>query len=157
MQNIVADLLPMYALPEEDANTFIKWVYNVRKAVNFDMDTIGYPRTCMTRAKMGDETVAMIPLHPVLFFESLVHKPELTAGQIAYSLWQIGQAVEKAMVDTLHREAYFITNSQPLADSCEKHGWVKAMFDPEKQTWLMKRKTEVAKLTSVPAEAKKCS
>ena len=152
MQTITADMMPLYSVPLKDAQTFTKWVFDVRHKVSFDMDTLGYPRSCMTRAKQGDEMVMMIPIQPVLMFESMVRKPGLTDRQAAMAMFKIGEAVERAMVDTLHREAYFLTNDEREAETCSRHGWTKVLFDPEKKMWLMKRKHELAKLP-VPQDA----
>jgi hypothetical protein len=145
MKKITADVMPLYAVPEEDAKKFIQWVWSARDKVNFDPDTLLYPRSCMTRAQNEEETLMLIPLQPVLMFESMARKPELSDGQSVYCLHKIGQVVESLMEDTGHREAYFLTNDEREAETCSRHGWTKALYDPEKKTWLMKRKTEAAK------------
>ena len=145
MKKISADVMPLYAVPEADAKKFIEWVWEVREKVQFDYDTLSYPRSCMTRAQDEDETLMMIPLQPVLMFESLTRKPGLTDRQSALCLHRIGEVVEKAMEDTGHREAYFLTNDAREAETCSRHGWTKCLYDPEKKIWLMKRKTEAAK------------
>ena len=82
----------------------------------------------------------MIPLQPVLMFESLVKKPELTKRQTALALWKIGELVESTSAFTGLREAYFITNCEDEANSCAKHGWTICLHDQDKGQWLLKRK-----------------
>jgi hypothetical protein len=132
--------MPLYAVPEEDAKQFIEWVWNVRQQVNFDYDTLTYPRSCMTRALDGAQTLMMIPIQPVLMFESMVHNPELSKPKIALCMSRIGETVEDAMKLTGHREAYFLTNDAQEAETCSNHGWTKALYDPEKKIYLMKKK-----------------
>jgi hypothetical protein len=139
VQTITADICPMYAVKPEDVKLFIHWMSEQRAQVDFDKETLSYPRSCMTHARKGEETVAMIPLQPVLMFESLVRKPELTKRQTALSLYRIGEEVERIAKDTGHREAYFITNDRDEAASCAKHGWTIELEDGRGK-WLMKRK-----------------
>lgn len=146
MKPIVAELTPLYAVKQADANLFMQWVWKVRQLVNFDQDTLSYPRSCMTRASSGDETLMMVPLQPVLMFESMVRNPDITDLQSAICLRKIADVVEAAMVDTMHREAYFMTNNEKEADLCAARGWTKALYDPEKNTWLMKRKHALAEI-----------
>lgn len=150
MQKITADVMPLYSVPPEDAKLFTKWVYDVRHRVSFDMDTLNYPRSCMTLAKQGDETVMMIPLQPVLMFESMVRKPDLSPRQAAMCMWRIGEQVEQAMTHTGHREAYFLTNDAQEVETCSRHGWTVCLQDTERGQWLMKRKTEIASQSSIP-------
>jgi hypothetical protein len=144
MQKITADVMPLCDVPEADAKKFTEWVWNVKDKVCFDPDTLSYPRSCMTRAQNGEETLMMIPLQPVLMFESMTRKPGLTDRQSAMCLFKIGEVVEEAMQDSGHKEAYFLTNDAQEAETCSRHGWTKALYDPEKKTWLMKRKTQSA-------------
>jgi hypothetical protein len=142
MQKITAEICPMYAVKPEDAALFSGWASLQRSNIDLDKSVLSYPRSCMTRALIGSETIAMIPLQPVFMFESLVHKPELTAKQTAMALWRIGETTEQVAALTGHREAYFITNDEAEARSCEKHGWEICLHDQVKQQWLMKRKFE---------------
>jgi len=138
--NIHAELAPIYAVPEADAKLFIQWVYDQRKNTNFDMDTLSYPRSCMTTAKAGDETLMMIPLQPTLWFESMIKKPGLTDRQSAMCMYKIGDAVERAAKDTGHKEGYFLTNSAAEVDAVSKRGWTIVLHDAERGQWLMKKK-----------------
>ena len=140
MQKITADICPIGSMQPVDAELFTNWAWQQRENINLDPGVLAYPRTCMTHARMGEETVAMIPVQPVLMFESLVRKPELTARQTALALWKIGEVVESTAPFTGLREAYFITNCEAEANSCEKHGWIKVLHDAEKGQWLMKRR-----------------
>jgi hypothetical protein len=140
MKKVTADVMPIGSVPVEDAKKFISWIWDARFTTQFDKDTLSYPRSCMTRAQNDEETLMMVPIHPVLMFESMARKPGLTDRQSALCLWRIGQVVEKAMEDTGHREAFFLTNDSQEAETCSHHGWTKALYDPEKKTWLMKRK-----------------
>jgi hypothetical protein len=142
LQKISADVMPLHAVPEDDAKKFIKWVWDVRHDVDFDYDTLSYPRSCMTRAQAGDETLMLIPLQPVLMFESMVHKPGMSDRETALCMARIGEVVEQAAVDTGHKESYFLTNDAREAETCSRHGWTKVLHDPEKRVWLMKRKFE---------------
>ena len=153
MQKISADAMPLYAVPDKLARQFIEWIWGAREKTCFDFEVLTYPRSCMTVAKLGDEVAMMIPLQPVLMFESMVRKPGLTDRQSAMCLYRISKVVEKAMGDTGHREAYFLTNVAQEAETASHHGWTKALYDPEKQTWLMKRKTEAVEV----AKDTKCS
>ena len=140
MSKITADVMPLYAVSEEDAKKFIEWIWSVRDKTQFDYDTLTYPRSCMTRAQNEEEIVMLIPLQPVLMFESMARKPGTTDREAVLALLSIDQKVQDIMKDTGHREAYFITNDKGFADISEKNGWIKSLYDPEKNTYLMKRK-----------------
>lgn len=152
MQKITSSIMPLYAVPEADAKKFIEWVWDVRQKVQFDYETLTYPRSCMTRAQNEEETLMLIPLQPVLMFESMTRKPNLSDRQSALCLYRIGQEVERVAKDTGHREAYFLTNDAREADTCSHHGWTKALYDPEKKTWLMKRKFNAEQIQPVSPE-----
>jgi hypothetical protein len=156
---ITATAMPMYAVPQEDAELFLKWVWDQREQTDFDMKTLSYPRSCMTRAQNDTETLMLLPLQPVLMFESLIRKPGLTDRQSALGLFRIGQVVEDAMKKTGHAEAYFLTNSEQEANTCANHGWVKALHDPEKKIWLMKRQVQLPDYRSAApiADGEKCA
>ncbi len=140
MREITADVMPLYAVPEEDAQKFIKWIWDVRQKVCFDADTLAYPRSCMTMAKIDGETSLMIPLQPVLMFESLARKPGLSNRETAVCMLRIGESVEDIAKLTGHAEGYFFTNDYPEVLACSKNGWTVYLHDPEKGVWMMKRK-----------------
>ena len=131
----------MSAVLPEDAALFCKWAEEQRQDTDFDPGVVGYPRACMTKAMRDGQTIAMVPLHPVLMMESLIKDPNLTKTQTAATLFKLGELMEQVAKDSGHGECFFITNSKKEADMCEKHkGWIKVMYDPSKKTYLMKRK-----------------
>lgn len=140
MQHITAELMPLYSVPVADAKLFIEWMDSVHKERNFDPDTLSYPRSCMSKAGTSDETLMMVPIQPVLFFESMAKKPGLSDMKTAACFFQIGEQLKRVMKDTGHAEAYFLTNSDDEADACERRGWKKVLYDPICKTHLMKLK-----------------
>lgn len=140
---IQADLLALCKVPEEDAKLFIKWMFEQKEATNFDFQTLTYPRACMARAQEATETIAMAPMHPVLMMESLAHDPNLSDSELILALARINEQLFQAMKGTGMAESFFITNNERFANTCENHGWVKAMFDPERHEWLMKRRANI--------------
>lgn len=150
MFDINASIMTVSEVPESDVRLFMKWIWEDREKTNFDPDTLTYPRSCMTRATNNGETTLMIPLQPVLFFESMTHKPDMTNREIALSMLKIGHVVEEVMQDSGHHESYFITNDEPEVLACSKNGWVVVLHDAEKKQWLLKKRLvqpEVAQTT----------
>lgn len=144
MRNIETDLLPMCSVPEEDAQLFIEWMTpERRKETNFDKAVLGYPRACMARVKQSEKTIAMVPMHPILMFESLSHSPELTDSQLVLAFRSIDEKIQQAMQDTGMAEAYFQTNSERFSYLCDRHGWEIVLFDPIKKEWLLKKRARV--------------
>lgn len=140
MKKIRADLMPLYALPEEDARKFIAWVWALRDKNAFDMKVLSYPRACMTRAQDEDGTLMMVPLQPVLMYESLAPKPGLTDREMALCLKRISEIVEQAMRDTGHAETYFLTTEDKMAGIAATHGW-----EEVKGFRVMRRKVDLPK------------
>jgi hypothetical protein len=140
MFKVEAEIMPLCSVLLEDVKKFISWIWDARLKTCFDMETLTYPRSCMTLAKIDGETSVMIPLQPVLMFESLVRKPGISNRETAISMLKIGEVVERVARDTGHREAYFITNDEPEVVACSKNGWIVYMHDVEKGVYLMKRK-----------------
>ncbi len=138
-----ADLLALCKVPESDAELFVKWMFEQKKTTNFDFKTLTYPRACMARVQGNNETVAMVPMHPVLMMESLAHDPGLSESELILALARVNEQLSQAMRDTGMAEAFFITSNKRFADTCENHGWIKAMFDPERKEWLMKRRANI--------------
>lgn len=126
-----------------DATLFIEWMREQRGNTDFDLQVLSYTKSCMTLAKSGDETLMMIPLQPVLFFESMAKKPGLSDKAAALCMWRIGEIVDQTMKLTGHAESYFITNNERESITCSRHGWTVVMHDSLKNLWLMKHKTEV--------------
>lgn len=143
MKRIWADILALCTVPVSDAELFSKWMLEQHVQTNFDIKTLAYPRTCMARAKDGDETIAMVPLHPFIMMESLAQKSDLTDSELVLALARIDEQLFEMMKMTGLAETFFITNNKRFADTCENHGWIKAMFDPERKEWLMKRRANI--------------
>lgn len=138
--HITAEVKALSLVTEAEQKDFISWMWQYRERANFDMAVMSYPRTVMFRTFDEQGTLAFLPAQPILMFESLCARPGITDKQMALSLWRIGEEADKAMRDTGMHEAYFITNDQAEADSTEKHGWAKRLYDPERKEWLMKRR-----------------
>jgi hypothetical protein len=139
MKRITAEAMPLYAVPLDKAKEFIKWVWNGREKNGFDMKVMSYPRTIMCSAKDDTGALMYIPLQPVLMYESIASKPEITERQTALSLWRIGELMEQVMHDTGHCEAYFLVKDGDVADICAAHGWEE--IDPKKYR-MLRRKIE---------------
>jgi hypothetical protein len=152
VKKIIADAFPIYAATEQDAELFMKWVWELRHKNNFDMDVLRETRAILCKASDDSGPLMYLPAHPVLMYESLAPRPDLTNRQTAICLWRIGQVMENAMRDTGMCEAYFITSDQTEAEVCAAHGWTIAMHDPEKKTWLMKRKISNPVLKTLEGE-----
>lgn len=142
-KEIQADLLGLCKVSEDDAELFVKWMFEQKAATNFDFKTLTYPRACMARVQKASETIAMAPLHPVLMIESLAHNPDLSESELILALARVNEQLTQAMRSTGMAEAFFITNNERFSNTCEKHGWIKAMFDPERHEWLMKRRANI--------------
>lgn len=132
--------MPICAVSEVDAKLFTDWTWAQHQMNAFDSQTLTYPRSCMAKVSRGDETVVMVPFHPVLMFESLCHLPSLGDSAKALSLSRIDEAAASAMKDAGLYEAYFLTSEKRFADLALTHGWTIALFDADKSTWLMKKK-----------------
>jgi hypothetical protein len=143
MEEIQAELMPLYAVSEADAKLFIKWMQTQRTNTDFDPSVLGYPRACMARVHQGEEPIAMVPIHPVFMLESLARNPELTDSQLVLALNSIDKKVQQAMQDSGIAETFFQTNNERFAYICERHGWIKALYDPVKKEWLMKKRANI--------------
>ena len=138
--HITAEVKALSLVTEEEQKKFISWMWQFREKSNFDMAVMSYPRTVMFSASDEQGPLVFLPAQPILMFESLCARPGATEKEIALSLWRIGELADETMKDTGMHEAYFLTNDQAEADSTEKHGWTKLLFDPAKNTYLMKRR-----------------
>jgi hypothetical protein len=144
MRGIETELMPLSAVVEEDGQLFIKWMTSEqRKKTDLDPNVLGYPRACMLRTEQFQETIAMVPVHPVFMLESLAQKPDLTDSQLVLALSSINDKVQDAMRDTGMAEAFLQTTIQRFADICERNGWEKNMYDPEKGVWLLKKRANI--------------
>jgi hypothetical protein len=122
-------------------SNFVKWAWRMRTENTLDKAVLSYPRACIAKSEDEDGTTMMIPVQPVLFFESVAEREGLTDLQKIMSFFRIGELVDKTNEEHLgFGEAYFTTSDAKLAEVCSRHGWVKYLFDPVKNTWLMKRK-----------------
>jgi len=121
MKKIKAEILPITEMSQQDIQIFIDWVWKMRHLNWFDPQVLSYPRTVMCRADNGEEPLLYIPLQSVLMWDAIAPKPGLTPRQEAMCLWQIGEAVNQAMEATGHREAYFFTADDRVADICARH------------------------------------
>jgi hypothetical protein len=137
---ITAEVRPLCSVTEEEAKTFIAWMWECRKRANFDMAVMSYPRTVMFSAADEQGTTVFLPAQPILMFESLCPRPNASKHEVSYSLWKIGELADSVMRDVGMHESYFLTNDSAEADSTGKHGWIKLLHDAEKNTWLMKRR-----------------
>jgi len=140
---IKADVIPLCHLTLEDVQSFIKWVWTLRKKNDFDMRVISHPRTVMFKASDESGPIAFVPAQPVLMFESLAPKPGLTNRQTAVSLSRINEVAESVMKDVGMLEAFFITNDEPEVKLCTARGWKVILHDPEKGQWLVKKQIEL--------------
>ena len=140
MQKMTADISALCQVPQADIELFVKWVWALREKNSFDMQVMTYPRACMARVQSEEETVMLVPFHPVLMYESLAPKPGLTDHQRILGLWKINQVVDEAMRDTGMYESFFITSDAQQAETCSRHGWTVAMHDPERKCWLLKHR-----------------
>jgi hypothetical protein len=143
MRNVETNLLPMGRVSEENAELFAQWMELQKQSTNFDRSVIGYPRACMFEVQKSEKTIAMVPVHTVFALESLARDPNLTDSELVLALDSIDKKVQQAMRDSGIAEAFFQTNIERFADICERHGWVKVMFDPEKHEWLMKKRARI--------------
>jgi hypothetical protein len=143
MREIHAELMPLYTVPKSDAKLFIEWMQIQRASTDFDRHVLGYPRACMAQVQKGEETIAMVPLHPVFMLESLARNPNLTDSQLVLALNSIDKKIQKAMQDSGMAESFFQTNNERFAEICELHGWEKALYDPAKKEWLMKKRANI--------------
>ncbi len=123
MQKLSVDLMPVGSVPEDDVQNYISWAWRMRDITNLDIPVLGYPRACMARAKSGDDTVMMVPFHPVITYEPLSYSPDLSPRMRALCLARIFGEVEKAMQETGHREQFFLTADDSVADAAARHGW----------------------------------
>lgn len=144
-RSITASIRPLYAMVEDDVRKFVSWVWRGRKENGVDASVLSYPRTCMMTAKSGDETLLMIPLQPVLFFESMSRKEDLSDREVAICMWRIGQLQEQVAKDLGYGEGYFTTTDAGVAEITSRHGWEQVMYDADKKMFLMKKKFQLPK------------
>lgn len=135
----------MCAVAPDDAGLYTEWMGQQGSAACLDPKVLAYPRSCMTRVMKGQETLMMFPMHPTLMLESLAKKPGITEWQEILGLDELDKVVTSAMQVTGMCEAFFLTSVERFADTAESHGWTKALYDPAKKTWLMKKQIEPPK------------
>jgi hypothetical protein len=138
MKRITADVLPLPTLTPQDVQNFVEWVTSIDNS--FDKDVMFYPRTVMLRALSDGVPIVYVPLQPVLMYESLAPRPDLSNLQRAVSLREISATVDAMATHTGHGEGYFMTNSKEEMELVTKRGWKVCLYDPERRTWLLKRK-----------------
>lgn len=138
--------MPIGSVPEADAKQFSEWMWEQRKKTDFDPQVIAAPRACLMKVTKGEKTVALVPIQPVIFIESLCSDPNATKSQLALAVFEIQEKVKAIMRDTAHTEAYFVTSDKGFADFSEDHGWAKYLFDEKKQAWLMKLQVPAGEL-----------
>lgn len=142
MKPVTAELMPIGAVPVADQKLFIDWMWEQKDRVKFDAMPLTYPRATMLKAKHGDETIAMVPMHPVLMLEAMASEQNMDRRYRAKGLWEIGKTVERAMQDTGMRDAYCLINDEGEYRAVSKRGWTKVLYDPECHTWLMRRRLD---------------
>lgn len=145
MKKITADLKPMGSVPEEDAKSFIAWAWAQRDVINLDPHVVGYPRSVMATASRDGQSVAMVPLHPVINFESFVRDPDMPDRDVVQALAAIDKLIPELAQQTGMLEFFFETSIEKFKDLCIRHGWQVRLFDSEKKIWLLKRKIEFIK------------
>ncbi len=138
--------MPVGSVPETDAKLFCEWMWQQREKTQFDPQVINGPRSCLIKVTKGENTVALVPIQPVIFIESLCSDPNATKSQLALAVFEIQEQVKAVMRDTAHIEAYFVTNLKEFADFSEDHGWTKYLFDEKKNSWLMKLQVPAGEL-----------
>jgi len=141
---MLAELMPICALPMDDAKLFAEWMKEQRFFTHFDPKVISYPRSAIVRVKNEDETTVMVPVHPVLMIESLGKKPGMGKPEAFQSLKEISDLLEEACLHTGFGEQYFLTGDESFVRAAILNGnWRVALYDQERKTWLMKRRTNV--------------
>jgi hypothetical protein len=130
--------MPLAVFPESDAKLFTKWMWRQKESSNFDPAVIAAPRTCMVKASQDGQTIALLPVQPVLSLESLCNDENLTKSQLTLALYEIHVLIKKIMRDSECTEAYFTTSHDEFAELCEANGWKRHLFDEKKHTWLMR-------------------
>jgi hypothetical protein len=142
MRGYEAELMPICALPEEDAKLYTAWMFDRQELTCFDPRVIANPRCCMAKVTRNNETVAMVPIQPVLFFESLALKPDLGSSGTYLALNAIDSSIPEITRDTAICEFYFVTSDEAFANAAADHGWDKYLYDQEKHTWLLRKRTD---------------
>lgn len=130
--------MPLGTFPEPDARLFTKWMWRQKEESNFDPAVLAAPRACMVKATRDGQTIAFLPIQPVISLESLCNDEALTRNQLTLALYEIHLLIKKIMRDSGTTEAFFTTNNEQFADLCEGQGWKKHLFDEGKHIWLMK-------------------
>lgn len=92
----------------------------------------------MIKATQRGETIAFMPIQPVISLESLCNDENLTHSQLTLVVYEIHLLIKKIMADSGTAEAFFTTSNDTFAHLCEGHGWKRHLHDREKGTWLMK-------------------
>lgn len=121
MNKVKAYFCTVGDLSEQDKKNFAEWVWGARNINYFDPDVLRYPRTIITSAEDEGGALLYIPVQPVLMFESIAPRPELSPRKEALSLWRIGQMLEDVSKLTGYREQY--CKDDRVADICAKHGF----------------------------------
>lgn len=142
MKQITADLLPIGAMGEEQGKDYLSWVH----PVGFDPEVLMAPRTIMARALSKDEPVLMVPVQPILRFESLATKPGMSVLQVARGLQAIGALVDQVARETGFAAAEMLTCVEAEKDLCIRRGWYVMLYDPSGPTWLLRHKVRTTGL-----------
>lgn len=140
------EVMPIGSVPEADVKLFCEWMWKQRETAHFDPEVINGPRSCLVKVTKGEKTLALVPIQPVIFIESLCFDPNATKSQKALAVFEIQEKVKAVMRDTAHQEAYFVTTLKEFADFSEAHGWTKYLFDEKKNSWLMKLQVPAGEL-----------
>jgi hypothetical protein len=139
MKKVSAQILERYRLSQEDVELLFNW--SIQLGTNsFDPSVLFYPRTVVCKASSGGDPIAFVPIQPVLMYESLAPKPGISELQTVLALYRFHQIGEQAAKEYGYGEMYFLTNSEGEMLASSKRGWVVSLYDPEKHTWLMKRR-----------------
>jgi hypothetical protein len=122
LKKIQAQVMGMPEMAKLDIQLFMEWVWRIRSINMFDPEVIGYPRTVMCRADNGEEPLLSVPLQAVLMYDAIAPKEGITGKQEAISLLRIQDEVDNLMRATGHREVYFLTSDDRVADYVQRHG-----------------------------------
>lgn len=138
--HVEAEIKAVALMQPEEQKQFTEWVWNRRELNMFDPSVIGYPRATMLKASKDGGAILYIPLQPVLMYDAVAAKPEITESEKTDSMLKIGELIDSVQKDLGYAEAYFLCRDDQIAELCLKNG-----FEELKDVRILRHKAEMPK------------
>lgn len=105
---------------------------------HFDRTILNYPNVVLLEAyrKLSNQTLLVVPIHPVYMMESLGPNPEATPLEISMSLAQVVKTLHYASMVEGKGEIYFPCTDEDVNKMAEGHGFVRMTADNQSIPFL---------------------